>query len=710
LVTWSSPVEVNSWELWYYETFEPDQPRSVTVSGDPSFLFENLNPNTFYSFEVRSSCGGEDGFSSFSYAATNFTECQGASSIPYVMDLPVSPTGLIPICWEIFEDDYVGSVRSIISEKGNPVLEVNSITSITALLPDLDADIQQLSIGFIARNRSWNHNLIHLEAVVLTESDVFEVIQSFDIEYYDSQIWSEYVINLDSYSGDNGRLGLRISSLDGNSIVLQIDDLVVDYTPDCQEPFNLTIDDIDQNGLSLGWLQNETVESVDILWGYDGFDTETEGELLTLNGDATTNIFSLMEPGTAYEVHVRNICSAGSQSAWSRFKVVTPYWPMEVSLTNIAENEVVNAADNIVINLSYDFEGSDKDVFVSFNSLITGDDYVVAEKDLTIGEGAIEFKLPITLPSGNYKVVVDYQNVNNKGELADFSAESHPFVIENNATLLEIIYPSRRNFVTPSPPNSFFNDFGWNSLGVTSVKIDYSIDNGLTWKAWQTNVNSEDGYNFYSEYIVYSFWIGKSIRYRISSSSNPEIFAISPETVLLRSHPFTLVSPLVQTEVSQGLNFEVVFNSSIDDVVDYYVFEIATGTTIDYGELSIVEGENLLSVPINHLEMGASYGVEIYGSKWYFRDIPPFSVSYTTPMESNVVNANDVVIYPVPTDFSLYIEARNLPESTKAVLFDLSGRKLIESTVNGAPLNLSHLASGMYVLVVEGKSYKVVKK
>jgi len=75
--------------------------------------------------------------------------------------------------------------------------------------------------------------------------------------------------------------------------------------------------------------------------------------------------------------------------------------------------------------------------------------------------------------------------------------------------------------------------------------------------------------------------------------------------------------------------------------------------------------------------------------------------------QNSIVKIN---VYPNPFVNELFIEAENLPANAKANLFDLNGRKLMNIKLDGQAISLAHLTSGVYLLQVEGKSFRVVKQ
>ena len=86
----------------------------------------------------------------------------------------------------------------------------------------------------------------------------------------------------------------------------------------------------------------------------------------------------------------------------------------------------------------------------------------------------------------------------------------------------------------------------------------------------------------------------------------------------------------------------------------------------------------------------------------------PFTL--ISPTEEHPAIIADVRIWPVPAKDVLYVRSSVANDIRIAELYDLTGRRLDQTIVNGQAFTISKLASGVYIVVVEGKSYKVVKK
>lgn len=88
----------------------------------------------------------------------------------------------------------------------------------------------------------------------------------------------------------------------------------------------------------------------------------------------------------------------------------------------------------------------------------------------------------------------------------------------------------------------------------------------------------------------------------------------------------------------------------------------------------------------------------------------------STTLSNNLKQFNDVKIYPVPT--KNYVNLSNLPVQSQIAVFDITGKKLIETANGNNPeiqVNVKSLNSGTYIFKIFNssstiKSYKIIKE
>ena len=132
-------------------------------------------------------------------------------------------------------------------------------------------------------------------------------------------------------------------------------DLVGNFAEDvnCSSPINLYVDELTETSALLHWTPSGDEEEWDLLWGKTGFDTISEGELVSGLVDLSYFLDGL-NAGTGYDYYVRAICSDEESSRWSNVFTFTTWY---VGINDHSEDGVIeiypNPTDNF-LNISLD--------------------------------------------------------------------------------------------------------------------------------------------------------------------------------------------------------------------------------------------------------------------------------------------------------------------------------------------------------------------
>jgi hypothetical protein len=124
---------------------------------------------------------------------------------------------------------------------------------------------------------------------------------------------------------------------------------------DCPEPVALGTIAISENSATLIWYPSDENSSWDLIWGNQGFDPLTEGNLI---GSLNENIYTLnnLQINTTYDFYVRTICGSNQYSDWAGPEVFTTL------LTSI-ENRILTENMEIFPNPCHDW------LTVKYNSI-----------------------------------------------------------------------------------------------------------------------------------------------------------------------------------------------------------------------------------------------------------------------------------------------------------------------------------------------------
>ncbi len=99
------------------------------------------------------------------------------------------------------------------------------------------------------------------------------------------------------------------------------------------------------------------------------------------------------------------------------------------------------------------------------------------------------------------------------------------------------------------------------------------------------------------------------------------------------------------------------------------------------------------------------YAVQVTDSNGCHSISPEYPLHRLNTTGVSIIQKSDIVIFPNPAENIVHITA---PEKVKAVLNTIDGRKLIDEA-NATELNISNLASGIYMLLIYDKEGTMIK-
>jgi hypothetical protein len=170
----------------------------------------------------------------------------------------------------------------------------------------------------------------------------------------------------------------------------------------------------------------------------------------------------------------------------------------------------------------------------------------------------------------------------------------------------------------------------------------------------------------------------------ISSGSNSSVSRVYSSTALLSGFTGTLTFSYLEGELNGIAEGDLVLELQADD--DSWM---SYNGTVD-------ETNKTVSYPFNDAVSFKAVTASAAGATLTIEDLSPA--------------ASGIYVYPNPTANRVYIQADNL---IKAVLFDLMGRKVLET--NQDQIDISNMSSGSYILQVTTQnnateSFKIIKQ
>ena len=178
---------------------------------------------------------------------------------------------------------------------------------------------KDLSIGVMTDPEDWS---TYTEVATVTIKD---------------ETFQEYTVFFENYIGRGHYIAIRYNS--NTSGYIFVDDVTIDYAPNCRIPKDLEATVESDSQVTLTWTagNNETVWNVQ----YKKTTENDWSELITVN--STTCSITGLNRGTDYEARVQANCSAEEQSEWTEVSFITDcgIWPID------AENALFENFDDM---------------------------------------------------------------------------------------------------------------------------------------------------------------------------------------------------------------------------------------------------------------------------------------------------------------------------------------------------------------------------
>ena len=320
-LSWTPGYQETTWEMEYSETGTEDW-NAVSATNSP-VVVDNLEPNTSYTFRIRSACGGSE-YSSW-VTATVSTVCDYID-VPYSQDFEadsVSGAGTMTTCW-ISGTNYSTAypyISTSYAQSGSRSLYFYGTSSYYsyAALPRFADDVamDSLVVNFSLLSTSSNYSI---EMGIMTDAYDFSTFVPLGMFSPGIEgVWKSFEVNTNSYSGNGHYLAFRIPQW-GTSY-MYLDDVTVDYIMPCAHPTALTVESVTASEATLSWTAGGDETEWEYTYGpVESFDLEDAYSELTTDNTVTV---SGLDDNTVYHFYVRSVCSASEISAWEHINFRT---------------------------------------------------------------------------------------------------------------------------------------------------------------------------------------------------------------------------------------------------------------------------------------------------------------------------------------------------------------------------------------------------
>ena len=326
---WQENSSATSWKLYYKRVGVSDTMSTLVINGTPSVTLTNLIANTDYLCYVTAFC--DDGVESHPSNPLTFrTACggQGIEVLPYIesfsttVSLGSSAFDEYVPCWTRLQSNADHRVYVNTQDFGDNCLDFHYTPGCytMAVLPPLSQEIPANTVRLTFDARRHNLNSGALEVGVMTnpsDASTFQVVDTVVLS--DTYVWETHSVYCNGYTGNGQYLAFRVYNA-GNYTVA-IDNLKVDYLPDCLPVTNVQVSDIATTGATVTWDGNGDSYYVYVAGPTHNIYT-TNTSSITLND---------LLASTNYSVIVQTICGEESAPLSSSVHFQTACGPITVT-------------------------------------------------------------------------------------------------------------------------------------------------------------------------------------------------------------------------------------------------------------------------------------------------------------------------------------------------------------------------------------------
>ena len=320
-VDWTSMGDESSWEISIVTAGAPIDEYNIYFTSEHPYTISGLTDQTSYDVYVRSNCGAE--VSPWTTASTFTTRCSATSTIPYSENFDSYPatttiaSGVIPTCWNR-STNYTSQYPYIYSTyhaSGTGSLYFYGTSTYYSLATSQALDLSQyaaggLTLSFKAMRTSSTSGYGRIRVGLMTDADdisTFTVLKDLNTnDYSGTSVWDEFNVIIPSSYSDPVYLAFYVPN-EVTSYVY-IDDVVLDVTPDCTSPRNISVSGIHGVNAQVNWEE--------AFIGADGYYVEySEAGMENWSSPAFVNgtsyILTELNPLTKYDVRVSSNCMSG---------------------------------------------------------------------------------------------------------------------------------------------------------------------------------------------------------------------------------------------------------------------------------------------------------------------------------------------------------------------------------------------------------------
>ena len=309
-ISWIPGYTESSWDIDYRASGATSWTTAATGVTSTNYTLSGLTPNTLYEVRVGTVCSDTT-----YYDLVSFRTACGGTPVPFFENFDTwSSTAAdpLPACWDKhtnYSTNYPYASTSYnhtpSGSKGMYMYSTNATWSYMVLplfAPPVDS--LQLDFWLYKTNTSYTHRLIVGVMTDPTDKNTFVPVDTVAPAVLST--WEEFTVPLNRYTGSGHYIA--IMSPDGEYSYPYLDDLTVEYVPDCMPVYDIAVSNITQTTADLIWTDSTSATSWTVEYGPSGFTTGTGTTLIVYD---TTLTLTGLTTNTPYTVYVSPDCPAG---------------------------------------------------------------------------------------------------------------------------------------------------------------------------------------------------------------------------------------------------------------------------------------------------------------------------------------------------------------------------------------------------------------
>lgn len=326
---------------WFIQYKKAAAEEWTLFAGDvttPPFTLTGLEASSTYNIRVAAWCDPTDSLSASEYsnAITVTTACNVISEFPYSENFDAiegkTSSHVLPVCW-----DYINTVTGSTSYDYYPTVYsgssyansgTNSLKMLSyynyegemyAILPEMEG-LSALRMKFNARKYSASTSYTYYDATFVVgilnsaaDTANFVVIDTISPA---STSYEPFEVRFNTYEGTGKFIAFKMVSpdyIDYDYNGAYIDDIVIDYIPDCFEPASIQVVEVTTNSVKFNCVAAAEGDSLSYAIGLPGVEPT---EFIGVTAD--TILVEGLNGSTEYKIYLRTECANSHSLALSK--------------------------------------------------------------------------------------------------------------------------------------------------------------------------------------------------------------------------------------------------------------------------------------------------------------------------------------------------------------------------------------------------------